>query len=364
MTRAVRGAKVRAPIVDTVFPAVLPFRPIYGCRFSCRGKGVMFWGGGMKVAFGIAAVLAILAVGAAHAADPIGRISLGGSAGLSTYALSDVNHRIAVGNEWLDTKGWRTLDPIDFGWSFWGDIKAQVPMLEDFFISGGYGVSSGESEGPDSNELLTVGVSQSMMFARLLYVLPYRFHRDVRLFVGGGPLFITKQEVRATHEQRTSGGGTGGEVHERIEEVFYKADGVGWQLGVSAEYMVQDRITLALDLGYRWANLDYGDWDEEENVIITDTDPTEFSTGQGPADTSLNRLHGGYPVGNENYDLQEDQSYILKSFLDEDKTRMSEDVHTHHYGPHREYLKGLSKEDLGIDLSGLQVHVGLRFYFL
>jgi hypothetical protein len=318
----------------------------------------------MKSATRTLAVLALLAIPIAHAADPIGQISIGGSAGISSYGLSDVNERIAAGNDWLNMKGWRTIEQIDYGWTFWSDVKFRVPTLDWLFLSAGYGVSSGSSQGPDSNELITVKVSQEAFHGRALYVLPFRFHRDVRLFVGGGPLIIGKQEVRASHVQRSSGGGTGGNVHERTEEVYYSGDGLGWQLGFAGEYMVQDHITLSLDLGYRWANLDYGDWKAKDNVIIEDTDPTEFSSGQGAADTSLDRLHGGYPDDDPRYDLQEDQSYVLAGFLDEATTRQHEGAYTHYYGPHRNYLAGLSKKDIGIDLSGMQLHIGLRFYFL
>ena len=141
----------------------------------------------MKVAVWVAAILAVLfVVPSTFAEDPIGRVSLGGSGGLSTYLLSDVNDRISIGNDWLREKGWTTVDQLGQGWTFWADLKIPVPMVDDFFVTGGYGVSSGSAGGLDYNELITSEVSQEAYHVRLLYVLPFRPQEDVRLFSVAG----------------------------------------------------------------------------------------------------------------------------------------------------------------------------------
>jgi len=307
----------------------------------------------MRVATWVAVAALVFAVSAARAEDPIGRISLGGSGGLSTYALSDVNERIDAGNRFLaDERDWTTVDPLRRGWTFWADLKLPVPMLDFLFVTGGYGVSSGSSTGPDYNELITTSVSQEAYHARVLYLLPFRPQEDTRLFAGGGPLFIQKQEVRTLHTRRSSAGGTSGtEMSERTEEVYFNGQGLGWQFGVAAEYMLQDYMTLAIDLGYRWAGLDQEDWSAERNVIIEDTDPAEFIED---GTSGLDRL-------------DRDHSYILNSFLDRRATEERElqvAGRLHQYGPHRSHMMPVAPADLGIDLSGLQVHLGVRFYFL
>lgn len=307
----------------------------------------------MRVAVWVAVALAVLlVVPAPFAEDPIGRISLGGSGGFSTYQLSDVNDRVGLGNDWLREQGWTTIDQLKNGWTFWADLKIPVPMIADLFVTGGYGVSSGSTGGPDSNELITIDVSQEAYHARLLYVLPLRPHEDVRLFFGGGPLLIQKQEVRASHTNRTSAGGGSGATSERTEEVYYSGDGLGWQLGLAAEYMIQDHLTLSVDVGYRWVDVEYGAWTADENVIIKDTDPAEF----GDQTTELDRLG-------------RDNSYVLGSFLDPDATMENEwnslgQDNQYPYGPARSYLERVPEGELRIDLSGLQIHIGLRFYFL
>ncbi|MBD3235727.1 MAG: outer membrane beta-barrel protein [Candidatus Eisenbacteria bacterium] len=350
----VRGGTGLGPALTRFFAACYPPARITTSNVVPIRVGRDTLGVRMKVAVPVAATLAVLfLVPSACAEDPIGRISLGGSGGYSTYQLSDVNDRISIGNQWLRDQGWKTIDELSHGWTFWFDVKIPVPLLSQFFVTGGYGVSSGSAGGLDYNELITVDVSQETYHARLLYVLPFRPQEDVRLFFGGGPLLIQKQEVRASHTRRTSaGGGTGQETRERTEEVYYDGDGLGWQVGLAAEYMVQDRLTLAVDLSYRWADVEYGDWSAEENVIINDTDPPEFEQG----DTALDRLDW-------------ENSYVQRGFLDADKTRENEtnslgEGNEHEYGPSRTFLEQVPKDELQIDLSGLQVHIGLRFYFL
>jgi len=222
----------------------------------------------MKAVVGLCVLAALALVPApGWAEDPIGRFSLGGSVGYSSYGLGDVNERISgVGNRYLEVEHvppLTGLEKITFGWTFWGDLKTELPFLDGFFVSGGYGVSSGNTESPDMDNKLRVAVSQEAFHVRLLYVPPWRFHEDTRLFVGGGPLIITKQEVRVTQENRS--------VLEEpwTEEISYEGTGLGWQFGVIAEYMIQDRLSLAMDLGYRLANISYSDdWSARQNVSM------------------------------------------------------------------------------------------------
>ncbi|MFH1144832.1 MAG: outer membrane beta-barrel protein [Candidatus Eisenbacteria bacterium] len=298
----------------------------------------------MKAAIGLGVVAALCVLpSSGRAEDPIGRISLGGSAGLSTYGLADVNDRIAdAGNRFLEVdhlpplKG---LETIDIGWTFWSDVKIAVPFLSSFFISGGYGVSSGGVDSPDMDNKIEVSASQKAMHVRLLYTPPFRIQEDTRLFVGGGPLIITEQKVRATQMNRSN-------MDEPwTEEIVYKADGIGWTFGLGAEYMVQDRMTLALDLGYRLADLKYSSWSAWENVKLT--------LPETAVQNEVDRLHY-------------EDSYPGHAFLDWEATvaNGAADEYATQYGPHREQLVPLTPEDLRLDLSGFQIQLGLRFYFL
>ncbi len=307
--------------------------------------------------------LVLLCATAVRADDPIGRFSFGGSGGFSTYALESINDRIRnQGNHWLDEKGWNQVDPLEHGWSFWGDLKFRLPLdwigVEEafgvpleFFATGGFGISSGTTGGRDYNELIEVQVDQTAAHARLLYVVPWRFHEDVRIFFGGGPLFISEQKVTATHTSRSSAGGGGGAREtERTEEVTYVGDGAGLQLGLALEYLLTDRMTLAFDLGYRWASVDFGAWSVEEDLTIEDTDIVVFDDGT----TSLERLH-------------RTESYVFHGFLDAEATERAEELiigELHTYGPHMDQLQRLTADELDIDMSGIQVHLGFRFYVL
>lgn len=302
----------------------------------------------------------------AGADDPIGRISFGASGGFSSYALDTINERISgAGNDFLLEKGWSTIDELGSGWTFWADLRIPLPLGEfelpipftgarlpvELSVGGGYGVSSGATGGDDYNELIEVEVSQSAYHARLFYTLPFRIQENTRMFLAGGPLIIQEQQVTASHTARTSAGGAGGtQATERKEEITYTGDGQGWQLGLAAEYMVQDRITLCLDLAYRWASVDYGDWISTEDVTITDTDPVDL----GDDTTSLDRLRRA-------------ESYILRGFLDMQATEdveLSTSPELHPYGPHKLQLQPLGPDELDIDMSGLQAHIGFRLYFL
>lgn len=298
----------------------------------------------MRAAFWLgAAVLALGFSTAAWAADPIGRISFGGSGGISGYALGDVNDRIQnAGNRFLEVTHQpplRGLDRLGYGWTFWADVKVPVPMVHSFYLSGGYGVSSGGTQGPDVDNILTVDASQAAYHARLLYLIPWRLQQSTRLFVGGGPLFITSQKVVAKQENRSILN------EEWSEEIFYEGSGLGWQAGLITEYMVQDHMTICLDIGYRSASLDYDTWTAQDNVSIH-VPPT--------AETEeYNRLHYA-------------ESYPGHVFLNWDATVAAggDDPLLEQFGPHREYLQPLTKDELGLDMSGVMLHIGLRFYFL
>jgi len=281
----------------------------------------------------------------AWADDPIGRLSLGGSGGFSDYGLADLNDRIeGVGNEFLEEEHrprLRGLDPLERGWTFWADVKLPVPLLPFFFVSGGYGVSSGKTDGPDVDNVLEVEAAQETFHLRLLYVLPFRFQEDTRLFVGGGPLLIQNQEVSVTQTNR--------EVRDEewTEKITYSGSGLGWQFGVAAEYMIQDRMTLCFDLAYRLADLDYDGWSADEDVEIT-LPPSAVAE-------EVDRLHY-------------EDSYPGRLFLDWDETiekaPPSDRDELEEFGPNRAYLVPLSKDEFGLDLSGFQIQIGFRFYFL
>ncbi|MBP7669052.1 MAG: outer membrane beta-barrel protein [Candidatus Eisenbacteria bacterium] len=298
----------------------------------------------MKAAIGISVLAAmVLMTASAGAEDPIGRLSLGGSVGYSSYALSKVNDRInGPGNEFLEEvhlPGLTGMDPIDFGWTFWADVKYQLPFFRSFFVTGGYGVSSGNSDSPDMDNKLTVEVSQEALHVRLLYVPPIRIQEDTRLFVGGGPLIITNQEVRVTQVNRSNL-----QLSEQwTEEIFYAGDGLGFQFGVVGEYMMQDRLTFSVDLGYRVATVDYSDWSPRNNVKIT----LPASAVQERQD----RLHY-------------EDTYGGHAFLDWEQTVLkgSQDPRAQEYGPHYEQMVPLGTNDLDIDMSGFQIHFGLRLY--
>jgi hypothetical protein len=310
----------------------------------------------------ILASVVFLAVPATRAEDPVGWLSIGGNAGLSGFKLGDVNRRITgAGNEFLQdpTRAWTPMDEIRSGWTFWADAKIPVPMTRSFFLSGGYGVSSGSSGGKDYNELITVKARQKAYHARVLYVIPWRFNRNVRLFAGGGPLIIREQSVEASHTHRSSAGGSQQTQTSREERVRYVASGLGWTVGAAAEYMIQDRLSLSVDVGYRLANLDYSDWTSQSDVTISETGGTggvEFTDGT----TSGERL-------------SLNNSYVGHAFLDWDGTRLEAEANQDvvfvpqsggqpEAGPYVGYLKPLAPADIGIDLSGFQLQIGLRLY--
>jgi hypothetical protein len=296
---------------------------------------VAFWLGVVSVTLGLA--------GSASAEDPIGRISVGASGGISDYLLADINDRITnQGNTFLEVDHLpplRGLDRLDFGWAFWADAKFQLPMLPFLFVSAGYGTSSGSTQSPDVDNVLKVEVSQRASHLRVLYVLPFRFQKDTRLFLGGGPLFIHKQEAVASQTNRTN------RDEQWSESITYSGSGMGWQVGLCAEYMLQDRVTLCADLAYRFANLEYDSWSSEDDVDIVL--PVTAETDEH------DRLH--YL-----------DSYPGHVFLDWAATEQagSNDQLLTTFGPHREYLEPLDRDEIGIDMSGVSFHLGFRFYFL
>ncbi len=308
-------------------------------------------------------VLALLSVvSISQADDPIGRISFGASGGFSSYALESVNSRISHdGSDFLDLKGWEPIDNFKHGWTFWTDLRIPLPLGEmtmplpltsyrlpvELSIAGGIGTSSGATTGPSSNELLEIEGKQSYYHARLLYTLPFRPMEDMRIFIGGGPLIISDQELVVRHTARDAAAN-----YQRVEQVTYSGDGLGWQLGLAVEYMAHDYITLAFDFAYRWARLDYSNWSPDKSIVITDSDPISLPSEGGIETTNVERLY-------------RDDSYILQGFLDwETVADMEESSGVHEYGPYIGMLQPLRPSNLDLDFTGVQVHLGFRFYFL
>jgi hypothetical protein len=116
--------------------------------------------------------------------------------------------------------------------------------------------------------------------------------------------------------------------------------------------MIQDRVTLCVDFGYRLANVNYDHW----SVRISDTGEVVECPGV-PGSSSRNRL-------------DKDRSYVGHAFLDWagtyrrglDDTCWNKTPGQGGLGPSVDNLEPVNPADLGIDLSGIQFQIGLRLY--
>ncbi len=268
---------------------------------------VLFWG----------ACDGILLTPRALALDPTARVSIAGMLGASSLGMGDVNDQINRGNAFLADQDWIELDEIKRGFNFGWEVRSTVSG--PFAGSLGGGLLSASSS-VDFDQVIDVKPSATFYRARLDYMLPFRPKPSIRMFVGGGPLFLTDAKVEATHEARTVDGGV-----QRVDSATISGSSVGFEGLLAVEMVFNERITLVLDGGYRLAKASGDDMEWKASRV---------------ANPVLDRDEDDVPDGLE----LGQESYLRHAFLD--GNRVTPQVQ--------------GSQD--IDFSGAQANVGLRFY--
>ena len=279
----------------------------------------------------------------AQAQDPIGRFSIGGTAGGGIFALADVEDRIDEANrDYFGPRGWKTLDAPGVGFNFAGDLRARI--YGPIHLSIGGGTMMAES-GLDFDEVISVKPSATYYQVRVDYDLPWRPTPKMRLRVGGGALNTTSAECEVRHEVRRVEGGT-----QRVETATFEGSGWGGLAVVAAEYTLNDKTTLVLDLAYRYLDIER----DKFSYHISDlAQPTQ--------DTDHDGVPNLYDLDQDGVDQSGDPvltplTIIGAAFLEMERIS-GEPVNDADGRPN---VRALGMER--IDFSGPILNVGLRFY--
>lgn len=293
----------------------------------------------------VAAALAALAIlilaqiaapAPAVAQELISRFGVTGQAGGGLMSMSDANDRIEVANEFLESKGWKTLSDLGLGFSFTGDVRYRV--AGPFWLTAGGGYTFGQS-GVDFDEVITIRPSGSVYHLRALYDIPFRPRPKMLLRVGGGPVYMPNAEFKVEHENRSPD--VQGQT-ERIETLYFEGKGWGGAGLLEAEYLLTQKASLVVDLGYRY--------------LKVDRDKIRWSIPRLPGNTLPDQDEDGDGVVNR-YDLDEENGIIANAFLEIQRNLGGEPIIDGEGRPLTE-PRGLEK----IDFSGPQLNVGLRYY--
>jgi hypothetical protein len=282
---------------------------------------------GLILACGLICILLVGAPTDARADDPVGRLSLSVNFGVSGFAMDDVNREIGRANDsFFRAQNFSTMDKLTFGFNFLADFKTAIK--DPFFITLGVGNLSGNTS-VSFNEIVDVSVQTNMLYARLMYALPWRPLENSRVFVGGGPVFLRSSELEVGYERDV--------VPKRPErkEIFtMEGSGGGFQLDLASEYLLSDHVTVVLNAGYRRATADLDKWS-----IKVQNHETLRGTLDNIAD----------------FEQVWRDSYLLEGFLQE------MDVQEESDGPPISEVEPV--EGLELDFSGARIEVGLRLYF-
>jgi hypothetical protein len=285
------------------------------------------WG----VRVGAAAILVLQCwTGPGLGLDPVGRVAISGNLALAGWAMGDVDREIRRGNEVLRHEGVTTLDPLSFGFDFLADFQA--PVKHPFYLSLGLGRLRGHT-GKAFNKVIDIEARTGIAYARLMWMLPWRPLEDVRIFLGGGPLFLRGSRLEVSHERDFEA-----KKPERKETLSMKGSGNGFLVGVTGEYVVSDHVTLSLDAGYRWARADLNSY--KITVQNAQTRP-------------------GVDAFADDEQVFWD-SYLLDAFLKDPGPPPENQEAPNFDGPPIQELEPV--DNLDLDFSGVRIQVGLRMY--
>lgn len=302
----------------------------------CRKRGSR-----ALVVAGTVVLVLVAAAFAAQAQAPKGRVSVTAMVGGCLPSLGDVNRDIRLGNEALRRYDMTTMDEINIGYTFTGDLRARV--YGPFTLSVGAGQSYAHTD-IAFDQVISVKPKVGFYHFRAFYDLPFKPMPRMRLRVGGGLVNATSAKVAVRHERRSTEGGT-----LWVESANFKAKGWGAHALIEAEMMLNQRTTLVLDFGYRQLDLDRSG--SAENFTDWSRSGVDNPLGDSDGDGIINV-----------YTLTDrtDHGYLSESFLEVPLSGTPPRPIPIGTGGQQELVR---VRDLAkIDFSGPQASVGLRFY--
>ena len=217
----------------------------------------------------VAALLAVLVVGSAPVKaqyvdeDPVGRLTIGGSIGVISSSMGDVNDNLGIVDQFLQFDEVRATDKIN------GTLMTSLNLRYKIFETLSLGFSWG---GLQNRSELNVEKANLRFFSRAtMYSLDAYYHfpgvtdlnERLQLYAGGGLLLLQNGRVEWEFfdpefnlgNWHTEDPPPPGDLAELSGQGRGTASGNGFHLSGGASFQVSGRLSLAGELGFRFAKL-------------------------------------------------------------------------------------------------------------
>ncbi len=292
------------------------------------------------VEFGLTFLILATAAGPTRAAEPRARVSLAGTIGVSSYSMSDVNNRIDAGNQYLKEQGWDQLGDLKSGYNFTGDLR--IRLTGPFSLSLGAGTTSGRSR-KEFDQIFTVDSKTPFYQAAAVYRLPIPLVANTIFRVGAGPVYAQNAVLNITHEVRTVDAGT-----TRTESAQISGKGWGARAFLEGEMILNSRVTLVADVGYRQLSISQRSWSWNLSpaLIWPANSPDPWQT-----DVMFKRGNGGQP-----------NDWLTTSFLSVSYGPDAKPIVDNNGVPILQIDGPGGSQQINMDFSGVTANIGFRFY--
>lgn len=294
----------------------------------------------------------------AVAEDPEGSVSLWFRPGWLYADLGDANDVIRSGNERFAAEDLSTLG--EFHNTFSVGAELHVQLHEKITAYGGYNALFGSKQ-KSFNRVVETKVSGSVFNAGALYRVPYPekiedTFENLDLFVGGGAVLLSGITFTGRDENL-------GTLREFLEERIFEGSGLGFELRLNLEYFLSPSFTLLGGATYRIAkatDLDHsvrvmnpnvfnptGDLDGDG--LTNDRDPDYDGGGDPRGNTQV--MYGTFD-GNGEWQVPDDR-FLQSLYVHDPDAYANAPPEFRVYDPNAQF---------DLDLSGLQLQVGLSYY--
>jgi hypothetical protein len=314
---------------------------------------------------GVVALMVLVAP--AGAEDPDGSVSIWFRGGGVYTSLDAANDLIDDGNAIFEEQGWTTVDDFKITYDLSADVH--VAIGRTFVAYAGYGTIFG-SQSTRFDREIEVGISGTPITAGLMYRLPIpdpwqSSLEDFDFFLGGGAVYLTDFEFRAQDDDVSRS--------PFLEERLFTGDGLGFEARFNTEFFLSPSFTLMAGVSYR--HLKATDLDHEVRVykpdvfnatgdadgdgIRNDRDPDYQGSDLLSGDGSFQRMYGRLVPDPENdgqfvWQVPGDRYLSPLYIYDENSFGDSRvPAHLRVHDPNASF---------DIDLSGIQVRIGLSYY--